>query len=207
MRRAGPSPLPYLMILPSIALALWIIGYPIWDVARTSVYVVNRFGQLRGFAGAANFEALFSITRTDANNSTEILNRLNNGDIQLGAIDSATSFQQFHDTDETDAITTLGYINPTIYLLITPHDDETHLENFQGHTIGHPATGYNVEEAAFPVRMSDQREMLVYGFFSLAPIAAGTELRVCYHLASVDGSPFFSPVQPEEATAEQAQPA
>ena len=77
----------------------------------------------------------------------------------------------------------------------------------QGRTIGHPRTGYNVEEAAFPVRMSDQREMLVYGFFALAPIAAGTELRVCYHLASVDGSPFFSPVQPEEAGAEQDQPA
>lgn len=60
MRRSAVSPLPYLMILPSILLALWIIGYPIWDVARTSLHVVNRFGQLRGFAGAANFEALLA---------------------------------------------------------------------------------------------------------------------------------------------------
>lgn len=60
MRRGAISPLPYLMILPSILLALWIIGYPIWDVARTSLHVVNRFGQLRGFAGAANFEALLA---------------------------------------------------------------------------------------------------------------------------------------------------
>jgi multiple sugar transport system permease protein len=60
MRRSAVSPLPYLMILPSIALALWIIGYPIWDVTRTSLHVVNRFGQLRDFAGAANFEALLA---------------------------------------------------------------------------------------------------------------------------------------------------
>lgn len=60
MKRSAGSPLPYLMILPSIVLALWIIGYPIWDVARTSLHVVNRFGQLRGFAGAANFEALLA---------------------------------------------------------------------------------------------------------------------------------------------------
>lgn len=60
MRRSAGSPLPYLMILPSILLALWIIGYPIWDVARTSLHVVNRFGQLRGFAGTANFEALLA---------------------------------------------------------------------------------------------------------------------------------------------------
>lgn len=60
MRRSAVSPLPYLMILPSILLALWIIGYPIWDVTRTSLHVVNRFGQLRGFAGTANFEALLA---------------------------------------------------------------------------------------------------------------------------------------------------
>ncbi len=60
MRRSAVSPLPYLMILPSILLALWIIGYPIWDVTRTSLHVVNRFGQLRGFAGTANFAALLA---------------------------------------------------------------------------------------------------------------------------------------------------
>ena len=51
---------PYWMILPSLALALWIIGYPIWDVARTSVHAVNRFGQLREFVGLANFQALLA---------------------------------------------------------------------------------------------------------------------------------------------------
>ena len=60
MRRSAVSPLPYLMILPSILLALWISGYPIWDVTRTSLHVVNRFGQLRDFAGLANFEALLA---------------------------------------------------------------------------------------------------------------------------------------------------
>jgi multiple sugar transport system permease protein len=49
---------PYLMILPSIALALWIIGYPIWDVTWTSVHEVNRFGQLKDFVGLANFQDL-----------------------------------------------------------------------------------------------------------------------------------------------------
>ena len=52
--------LPYVMILPSVALAIWIIGYPIYDVAHTSLHDVNRFGQVRGFAGLANFEALWA---------------------------------------------------------------------------------------------------------------------------------------------------
>jgi multiple sugar transport system permease protein len=56
MRPNGAA--PYLMILPSIALALWIIGYPIWDVTWTSVHEVNRFGQLKGFVGLANFQDL-----------------------------------------------------------------------------------------------------------------------------------------------------
>ena len=49
-----------LLILPSVALALWIIGYPIYDVAHTSVHNVNRFGLVRGFAGVANFTKLFA---------------------------------------------------------------------------------------------------------------------------------------------------
>lgn len=50
----------YLMILPSLLLALWIIGYPIVDIARTAVHDVNRFGQLRGFVGLANFAELWA---------------------------------------------------------------------------------------------------------------------------------------------------
>jgi multiple sugar transport system permease protein len=55
-RRAGP----YLLILPSLILAFWIIGYPIWDVANMSLHAVNRFGQLKGFIGFENFSHLVS---------------------------------------------------------------------------------------------------------------------------------------------------
>jgi multiple sugar transport system permease protein len=48
----------YLLILPTLVLALWIIGYPIVDIARTSVHDVNRFGQVRDFVGLANFKEL-----------------------------------------------------------------------------------------------------------------------------------------------------
>ena len=50
MRRSRPG-LPYLLILPSLVLAFWIIGYPVYDVANTSLHVVNRFGQVKDFAG------------------------------------------------------------------------------------------------------------------------------------------------------------
>jgi multiple sugar transport system permease protein len=49
-----------LLILPSLLLAFWIIGYPIYDVAHTSVHAVSRFGKVQGFAGLANFEKLFA---------------------------------------------------------------------------------------------------------------------------------------------------
>lgn len=51
---------PLLMILPGLALALFIIGYPILDLAYTSSQEVSRFGQLRGFAGLANFKEVFA---------------------------------------------------------------------------------------------------------------------------------------------------
>lgn len=51
---------PLLMILPSLALALFIIGYPIIDLAWTSLQEVSRFGQLRGFAGFDNFADVFT---------------------------------------------------------------------------------------------------------------------------------------------------
>jgi multiple sugar transport system permease protein len=59
MRRSRPG-LPYLLILPSLLLAFWIIGYPVYDVANTSLHVVNRFGQIRNFAGLANFKSLLT---------------------------------------------------------------------------------------------------------------------------------------------------
>lgn len=51
---------PLLMILPSLALAMFIIGYPIIDLGWTSLQEVSRFGQLRGFAGFDNFAEVFS---------------------------------------------------------------------------------------------------------------------------------------------------
>ena len=46
---------PYLMILPSLLLAILIIGYPVVDLAWTSLHEVSRFGQMRGFDGLANY--------------------------------------------------------------------------------------------------------------------------------------------------------
>ena len=46
------------MILPSLALTVFIIGYPIVDLAWTSVHEVSRFGQLRGFDGLVNYREL-----------------------------------------------------------------------------------------------------------------------------------------------------
>ncbi len=78
----------------------------------------------------------------------------------------------------------------------------------EGRITGHPRGVYNVEEAAFDVRMSDQREMLMHAFFATAPIAAGTELRICYHLGHLDGSAMFEPqLAADPARSAQAQPA
>lgn len=51
---------PFLMILPSLVLAVAIIGYPILDLAWTSTQEVSRFGQLRGFVGWENFAEVFA---------------------------------------------------------------------------------------------------------------------------------------------------
>ncbi|TDI60229.1 MAG: sugar ABC transporter permease [Alphaproteobacteria bacterium] len=56
MRAAGAAPLA--MIFPSLALAFFIIGYPLWDLVSTSVHEVNRFGQVLGFTGAENYVEL-----------------------------------------------------------------------------------------------------------------------------------------------------
>lgn len=62
---------PMLMILPSLLLAVLIIGYPILDLAWTSSQEVSRFGKLIGFIGWKNFVEVFgdplfweSLTRT-----------------------------------------------------------------------------------------------------------------------------------------------
>lgn len=46
------------MILPSLALAFWIIGYPIYDVLMAASHEVNRFGKLKDFVGFGNFVTL-----------------------------------------------------------------------------------------------------------------------------------------------------
>jgi multiple sugar transport system permease protein len=59
-REMGRLSAPYLLVLPSILMALWIIGYPIWDLADMSLHAVNRFGQFKGFAGLDNFAKLIA---------------------------------------------------------------------------------------------------------------------------------------------------
>jgi multiple sugar transport system permease protein len=50
--------LPYLLILPSLFLAAVVIFWPVYDLVQISTHEVSRFGQLRDFAGLANFAAL-----------------------------------------------------------------------------------------------------------------------------------------------------
>lgn len=52
------SLMPLAMILPSLLLAFWIIGYPIFDVLMAASHEVNRFGKLRDFVGFGNFVTL-----------------------------------------------------------------------------------------------------------------------------------------------------
>ena len=54
-RRRGPETSAWLLIAPSLLLALSIIGYPLFEILRLSVSDVSRFGLVRGFAGGDNF--------------------------------------------------------------------------------------------------------------------------------------------------------
>jgi multiple sugar transport system permease protein len=56
LRRAAPL----WLIAPSLLLALFIIGYPIFDLVRTATHEVNRFGQLRDFIVLSHFADLFA---------------------------------------------------------------------------------------------------------------------------------------------------
>jgi len=51
---------PLLMILPGLILTVLIIGYPVFDLANTSLREVSRFGQIRGFVGFDNFAEVFA---------------------------------------------------------------------------------------------------------------------------------------------------
>ncbi|NJO37837.1 MAG: sugar ABC transporter permease [Rhizobiales bacterium] len=48
------------MVVPSLGLAFWIIGYPIYDVIMAASHEVNRFGKLRDFVGTGNFQTLMA---------------------------------------------------------------------------------------------------------------------------------------------------
>ncbi len=52
--------MPLLLVLPSIALAVAVVGYPLYEMIRLSVSNVSRFGQVRGFVGSANFARVFA---------------------------------------------------------------------------------------------------------------------------------------------------
>ena len=58
--RVGRASAPYLLVLPSILFAFWIIGYPIFDMAQMSLQTVNRFGATSGFNDFGNYNRLFS---------------------------------------------------------------------------------------------------------------------------------------------------
>ena len=46
---------PWLLIVPSLLLALFIISYPIFNIVYQSLHEVSRFGQIRDFSGLQNF--------------------------------------------------------------------------------------------------------------------------------------------------------
>jgi multiple sugar transport system permease protein len=50
--------IPYLLLAPSLALTLFALGYPVYDLVRMSLHEVNRFGMLQQFVGLQNFSDL-----------------------------------------------------------------------------------------------------------------------------------------------------
>lgn len=51
---------PWLLIIPSFMLALFIISYPLFNIVNQSVHDVSRFGLLRDFNGLENFRTVFA---------------------------------------------------------------------------------------------------------------------------------------------------
>jgi multiple sugar transport system permease protein len=52
-------PAPWLLIVPSLILALFIISYPIFNIVYQSLHEVSRFGAIRDFTGLTNFYTIF----------------------------------------------------------------------------------------------------------------------------------------------------
>ncbi len=53
-------PTAWLLIFPSLALAIAVILYPFFQIVRLALSDVSRFGQVRGFFGTANFARIFA---------------------------------------------------------------------------------------------------------------------------------------------------
>jgi multiple sugar transport system permease protein len=51
--------LPWLLILPSVALAGGLVVYPLYEIVNLSLHEVSRFGQVHGFVGVRNFGQIF----------------------------------------------------------------------------------------------------------------------------------------------------
>ena len=51
---------PWLLILPSFVLALFIVSYPFFTIVYQSLHDVSRFGVVREFTGTANFVTIFT---------------------------------------------------------------------------------------------------------------------------------------------------
>jgi multiple sugar transport system permease protein len=51
---------PWLLIVPSLVLALFIISYPVFNIVYQSLHDVSRFGAIRGFSGLQNFYDVFA---------------------------------------------------------------------------------------------------------------------------------------------------
>lgn len=58
--RSSLSFTPWLLILPSFVLALFIVSYPFLSILYQSVHDVSRFGVVRDFTGIANFVTIFT---------------------------------------------------------------------------------------------------------------------------------------------------
>jgi multiple sugar transport system permease protein len=60
-RNAAVTPrAPWLLIVPSLVLALFIISYPVFNIVYQSLHEVSRFGAIRGFSGVQNFTDVFA---------------------------------------------------------------------------------------------------------------------------------------------------
>ena len=56
--RGGAAALPFpviAMIGPSLVLAAFVVGYPLYEIVRLSLHEVSRFGMIRAFTGWGNF--------------------------------------------------------------------------------------------------------------------------------------------------------